>query len=619
MSGRRQMPLNGWRGARHRTTGGVAGVMKGGSAPIAIDPSREQTALMPMSRTDRLLTAVIAIALISKLFFAFRINVHWDEFYFLSMVHDYLRGALESRLQTFHVHLFSWLALLPGDEIDQIIAGRLVMACLAIGSAGLIYAICRHFVARGAAQFAVLAYLSLNFVLQHGASFRADPIPTFLVLLAVHGALRRPERAAAALIAGAALGFATLVSIKTAVYYPVVAAVIWCAPTPLRARLLFGGLAALAFVAIFGPLYLLHDASLAAPATVAVGERLNQTASRMLFQEGLLPRMTDFLWVLSINALFWYLALGGVIIAVCRALTGGGRASWLPLALALPLLSPIVYRNAFAYYYAFAVPTSCVLVALMFDALRRSAATRRSLPVVLALWLLIAVQLVILALLGGFNAGDEITPQRRVLNAVHQVFPQPTSYIDGFGVVATSPRHSFFMSTWGLQNYRDVGKPVFPALVADGQPPMLLADSASLYAALFPGVVVRTERELLPEDQQFLRENYLQHWDLLFVAGKKLLPPAPDGRMTFQVAIAGDYRLESPREVELDGVRVPAGGIIRLGIGEHRLVADQSLAPVILRWSAAGPAPDLPPVGLNGFFGRSKLILSGGPPAQDGD
>jgi hypothetical protein len=568
---------------------------------------------------DRLLVAAVTGACLAKFFFAFRINVHWDEFYFLSLVHDHLRGALESRLQAFHVHLFSWLPLISGGEIDQIIAGRLVMACLAVGSAGLVYAICRHFVDRGPALFAVLAYLSLNFVLQHGASFRADPMPTFLVLLAIHGALRWPKRAAVALVAGAALGLATLISIKTAVYYPVMAAAIWCAPTPLRDRLRFGILAILAFVATFGPIYLLHDASLAAPAAAPVGDRLQQTASRMLFQEGLLPRKTDLLWVLNLNALFWFLALGGGVIALYQAVTRGGRTAWLPLALALPLLSPIVYRNAFAYYYAFAVPTSCVLVALMFDALRRRAEARRSLPMLLAVSLLVTAQLAVLALFGAYNARDEITPQRQVLNAVHQVFPQPTPYIDGFGAVATSPWHSFFMSTWGLQNYRDAGKPVFPDLIAHGQPPMLLADSASLYAAMFPGVVVRPNRALLPEDRQFLRENYLQHWDMLFVAGKKLLPPAPDGRMTFQVAVAGNYRLESPREVELDGVRVPEGGVVRLGVGEHQLAAGQALLPVILRWSAAGPPPDLPPVGLNGFFGRTKLILSGEPPDQDGN
>ena len=571
-----------------------------------------------MGRADAIIAIAIALAIVLKFVLAFRINIHWDEFYYLSFVHDYARATLDVRLQTFHVHFFSWLTKLGTDEVGQIIAGRLVMAALASASALLTYLIARRFAARGAALFGVLCYLSLNFVLLHGASFRTDPIATFLVLLAVYAALRQPGRIAAALIAGAALGLATLVTIKTSVYYPALAAMIWCQPATMRERAVFSAFAALAFAVTFGPLYLLHDASLAAQAPAAAAGYLGQTASGMLLREGLLPRMAEFLWVVRLNPLFWILALAGAITAMAHALRAGERAAWLPLALALPLLTPLVYRNAFAYYYAFALPTSCVLVALLFEKLRQMAAARARSPAATALALLIAAQIILLAMHGGYNLADGITPQRRVLKAVHAVFPRPTPYIDAFGVVATFPRHSFFMSSLGLQNYRDAGRPVFPSLAARDQPPMLLVDSPSLYAAMFPGVTVRAHHELLPEDKQFLNENYLQHWDILFVAGKRLLPPAPDGRMTFQVAIAGEYKLESAVAVDIDGARVPPGGNIRLGVGGHRLTSSRPLEPVILRWAAARPAPDGAPVGLNGFFGRTKFLIPDASSSDDG-
>ena len=99
--------------------------------------------------------AAIGIAVASKVLLAFRINVNWDEFYFLSLVHDHARGTLATALQTFHVHLFSWL-LAIGGEIAQIIAARVVMAFLATGSAFMVYGIARRYAPRPGALFAML-------------------------------------------------------------------------------------------------------------------------------------------------------------------------------------------------------------------------------------------------------------------------------------------------------------------------------------------------------------------------------------------------------------------------------------------------------------------------------
>jgi len=36
-------------------------------------------------------------------------NIHWDEFYYLAVVHRYLAGSLSASFQTLHVHFFWWL------------------------------------------------------------------------------------------------------------------------------------------------------------------------------------------------------------------------------------------------------------------------------------------------------------------------------------------------------------------------------------------------------------------------------------------------------------------------------------------------------------------------------
>jgi len=96
----------------------------------------------------RLLTVGIAAALIMKFVLIIRLSINWDEFYYLEFVHRYVRGELAVRFQTFYVHFFCWLPLLGWDEVDQILAGRLIMAVLGTATAFLIYAIAHRFVSR---------------------------------------------------------------------------------------------------------------------------------------------------------------------------------------------------------------------------------------------------------------------------------------------------------------------------------------------------------------------------------------------------------------------------------------------------------------------------------------
>lgn len=51
----------------------------------------------------------ILLAVAANFLLAARQNINWDEFNYLTLVHTYLRGELATRLQTFHVHLFTWL------------------------------------------------------------------------------------------------------------------------------------------------------------------------------------------------------------------------------------------------------------------------------------------------------------------------------------------------------------------------------------------------------------------------------------------------------------------------------------------------------------------------------
>jgi hypothetical protein len=552
---------------------------------------------------EAILLTAIGIALASKLALAFRINVHWDEFYFLSLVWDYVRGELSTGLQTFHVHLFSWLPRLDG-EIREIIAARLVMAVLAAGSAGLIYGIVRRVVPRGAALFAVLSYLSLSVVIEHGSSFRTDPIATFFGLLALFLLMRQPGNAVAAALCGAALAIAALITIKVAFFLPVVAGIIWCQVPSLRAQMRVlvasGGACAL----VFGALYLLHLSSLAAPEAAGALPSLGGIASKVLVEDGLFARWPDLLLVIGFNPLFWIMTAEGAA-TICRsAWKTRRRDEWLPLVLALPALTPLIYRNAFHYYYPLILAPAAILAAVFYEKHRLRALTACKSQAVGLFPALLIIQCGFLALHLARNLPNEIAPQRSVLAAAHEVFPEPVPYIGGYGVVASFPRQGFFMSSWGVENYRRSGVPIFPELVARTQPPMLLADSPSLYGAMMPGVIVTEDRALLPADVRFLKDNYIQHWGMLFVAGKRLAIPAGD-TAAFDIVIAGEYRLEAAAPVSLDGRALRPGDVVTLAGGQHAMDASGGPTEVVLRWAKALPPPPEPPVGLLTFFGVS--------------
>src|SRR5687767_11240015 len=85
-------------------------------------------------------TAVAATVAVAayKGFLVGRLNVNWDEFYYLSFDHSQARGELSLLLQGAFVHLFSWLPAV-GGEMQQIVAARSAMVFLLACTAWLIW------------------------------------------------------------------------------------------------------------------------------------------------------------------------------------------------------------------------------------------------------------------------------------------------------------------------------------------------------------------------------------------------------------------------------------------------------------------------------------------------
>ncbi len=556
--------------------------------------------------TELALAGLVLIALAARGFLVFRMNVNWDEFYFLSLVHDYLRGTLPLPFQTFHVHLFAWLPDIAGDEMAEILAARLAMTLLGIASAALIYGIGRRFLTRAGALFGLLAYLSFGYVIEHGASFRADPLLTVLGLTAIFAILRRPGGAAGAVLAGAAGAVGLLFSIKIALLLALVGAVYLCLiiASANRWRAMVEPAVFLVTLAVcFVPLFLLHRGTLSVEETGATAF-LTGAAAKTLTGQGLAKMLNYALLSALRNPAIWLMLLGGFAIALreaacCRTRAVGEKLIPVVLSFLLPTL--LLYRNAFPYYYAFALAPAAPLAGLFYDRLtspvRKSLHRGPLLPASLILMLGATLALNVQRASPDFQAA-----QRQLLRIVHETFREPVLYMDGYGMVGSFPRASFFMSSWGMENYVAAGRPFFSGAVLDAPPLLVVANSPELADALLPERAIAAPRiALLDADIRYLRENYRPYWGVIFLPGRQIADDAAEEDRRFPIAVAGSYRLTAAAAVILDGRSVAPGAVISLERGSHRLDGPLPPGGVALDWAAVPPAPSEQPIDLKPF------------------
>ena len=496
-----------------------------------------------------LIRTVVLVAFAVLVALAFIRNVNWDEFYFLSLVHAHLDGRLDRPLQTFHVHFFGWLAVLPGDEITRITAARLVMTVLLGLTAASIWQIARSFADREghestAAMIAVLAFLTSGYVFVHGASFRADPIAAALLMSAlailITGRLSALQIGAVALLGALAL----LITIKSALYFPaILGALVWrFGERGVMMRFLIAALAALALAA---GLYLWHSAGVqAAPGKDSVSNA-NNALKTTLLDAGIAPRLQEtLLWLL--------LSLGPLALAAFGIIqTRQNRLRITLLLFMLPtLLSVIFYRNAFAYFFPFIVPPLMVAVAVGVTQIGPASRLRTF----MALMLLTGVWQAQKSL----SEGSDL--QHQMIAEVHRLFPEPVHYIDQNAMIASFPRETFFMSTWGISRYRARGRPVMAELIARTAPPFLLTGRWKLHQVMTDPMATTNPALLLPEDIATLRENYMHYSGAIWLAGREVT--FEGGPVTLTMPIPGRYRVQSTAPVMLGGVRFQHGDTV---------------------------------------------------------
>lgn len=538
--------------------------------------------MQPDRLEQRLALACIALFAGAQAWLVLRLNVNWDEFLFLAQVFNYQAGRLPSPFQTFHVHLFGWLAALPLGEIDRIIAGRAVMFALQLGTAACVWRIARDLAGPRHAAIAALAWLAGGYALGQGASFRADPLAALLLMASLACLLERSWWRA--VLAGVLAATALLVTIKSALYLPAFAAVAligWRRGDERRGLARDFAIAAL----VAGLLYAIgmawHEALAGPP---QFGNGLKGSAANALgktvLSQALFPRAAYIVQWAMLGTASAVLILAALGQSVSGALRQRSLAALVPLLLVSPLLVLVVYRNAYAYFFPFITAPAAPVVALVVSRIGA-----RRIRLALIGLLLIGMVLQFLRL-----APREQSAQRAIVAAAQTTFPRPVSYIDRSSMLPSWPKYGPFLSSWGLEVAQAKGTAGYADIIARHAPLMVIANSPAIEKAFDPAMPYDGLR-LPPADEAALRDNYVRHWGPVWVAGKRL------SAGPFTLTIGGRYRLECKGDgVGLDGVRHPCGTVLNLAPGAHTA---EGATPATLRWAKARPAsaatpPDLP-------------------------
>ncbi len=556
------------------------------------------------------------VALVARARLAATLNGHWDEYNFLRFVYEAARGELSTRLQTFHVHLFGWLTHVRGTELDRILAARHAVFALQLAGAAALVWLGRRLLSTTAGLYAVLLTSSFSFVLRHGTEFRYDGIlsPLFLVasaliIEAATGASGRAGSRVRLLLAGALTGLSLLVSVKAAFFLPTLGLLAVLHPaadepprldlarqSPLRSLLVF----AAGLVVVAGALYAFHAASLA-PAPVDREAWVDRMATTMIVPRGhFFPRWRATIPSFRFDVAAWSLLAIGFVVVVARAVMERGverRRALSVLALALPIFTVLVYRNAWPYFWVTILPGASLLAGAVVDVVTRRLEGRR-VALALAVAALVAPLLWNLERFVASNGDDENEAQRSVLAAVHEVFPTPVRYVDRCGMVSSFPKVGPFMSTLSVARYRKAK--VFQELLDETPPVFVLANIRAL--DLSRSAHMKNRYHLDPDDFLALRARYVHHWGPLWVAGAHVDAGAV-GPVEIALPITGAYTVEAQAPVTVDGAPHTPGDVVTLAAGAHTLEATGGA--VTLRFGdhlrVPAAAPSRAPLFRSGF------------------
>lgn len=545
-------------------------------------------ASLPQARANQAIAwplAALAVLLALQLSLIFTRAINWDEYYFFHEVADFAQGHLAKPLQTIHTRIFAWLPGLFATSTDHIVAARTAMFACELVTLGAIFVLARRFVDPATALFAPLLYLGAGYVLQHGTSFRVDPMATaaLTAALAILAKSRLGWRGIASF--GVLLGLAGMITIKSVLFAPAFAGLGlmrlyqsgWN-----RAEWLRLALAVAAAAAAFGVMFLAHsqgitqaESSGGGAGGVGTSAVLLDRSSKWMFFIGVPPY-----WQMALKAAATAPVLTALVVMTPALIWRSNRDLGEKLALSglwAPLLTLFFYTNTAAYYYAFMLAPVAVSTVLAVQWLLQRYPPRMVALVILALgasiWLL--------------EDRSVVDRQRQLEINVSEIFATPVPYFDDNHMLGAWPKMNSFLTPWNMARYHEAGHASYRATLLEQPVPLLLANS-QLLANIMAG---RDATSLLAEDTAALRNNFIEFSPAIWLAGKELGPR--DTAQEEEFLIPGTYTL-SGGALSLDGVRHADGAVIAIARGDHKVQAIGGTARLV--W---GDHPQVPATPLD--------------------
>lgn len=538
-------------------------------------------------RKNYLLTILLLFVFFAKIFTALCYEINWDEFYYLSFIYDYTNDREINSFQTFHIHFFTWLKWISDNEVKQIITARLIMIVFQFFTGFFIFKICRYKFSLSASLFALLAYFSFSFIIKHGASFRTDPIATFFLITTIYYLFFNKENKINFIISGVSTATSFLITIKSAIYFPIffimVLNYIFTSKnrsTSIVCLFLYFSSTTI----VFFTLYIWHLNNIGFYEFYKDSGVITGGAEKTIGHGHLFPSINALIVSCLENILYWIVFVYGVknvISLFSKKMLADKYYCFIVSSIICAVFTFLIYRNAYPYFYSFILAPVCILFAFSWDLFffRENNRTKESFYlIIIALYSFISIAY------DGFitTYKRSLGYQSKFIETVHEIFPYPVPYIDRCSMISSFSKKGFFMSSWGVENYLDKGDDVLSYAVENDAPVFLIINSPFLdfnseYYQQWSNVLYK-------DDLKSLKDNYIKHWNELYVAGKVINLNDDIKKVDFNINIPGLYTLESDSLVFIDKELIHPMQTVSLSKGIHQIKTYKNNGEFILRW-----------------------------------
>ncbi|WP_299191746.1 hypothetical protein [uncultured Erythrobacter sp.] len=545
--------------------------------------SRMDAIEVPLTNTtakDHSRLAIIALAVIAVLqvLFALDRTINWDEFYFYGQIADFTQGEALKPLQTLHVQLFAWLPGSATTGVDGIVIGRLVMLACAFATAGCVALIAGKFARREYALTAALVWLAAGFTMQHGWSFRTDPLAAIGVAASLAVLARARLSPLWIVLGGALIGVAGMFSLKAILFAPAFAGLAWLRWSEARFSTGYAMRIAaipLAGIATFAALYLWHGSALGNGDASTGTAYASSVGGDMLF-----AGWPIYLHFAIKAAILSIAALGAIIVTISTLGTRRRDEAIALVGLIAPLAALLIYRNTLPYFYpmmlAPVIAASVVGIAAI--------AERYGLRLFI---LYTAISGCVVWIVDGSSRQDE---QREIQLAADAIFDEPVGYFDFPDMLPQHRKANGFLTSWGIESLYRGGPGYYRAILENETVPLVLTadpeQNANLLAIMEEG---ENQRFFHAEERDVLRATYRHFWGPFWLAGREV---AAGHSERVEVLVPGPYTVTGG-PILIDGNERPQGMVITLRRGFIEL-ANPGEAPAGIIWGERLERPDMP-------------------------